>query len=118
MTGSPVLASLLFTSYPDRPSGIENLCNTDVALSAWELACHAPPTGKLQVSRHSWLSVSARRVPLLTPLSGTQRARHTQKTIWMQTTGIVDAGGAGPGHCAALRPRATRPGDVMVKRCT
>jgi hypothetical protein len=44
-------------------------------LSAWELACHASLTGALQVSRHLWLSASARRVPVLTPLSGTQRAR-------------------------------------------
>jgi hypothetical protein len=44
-------------------------------LSAWELACHASLTGALQVSRHLWLSGSARRVPVLTPLSGTQRAR-------------------------------------------
>src|SRR6202022_4647461 len=33
-------------------------------LSAWELACHASLTGALQVSRHLWLSASARRVPV------------------------------------------------------
>jgi hypothetical protein len=47
--------------------------------SAWELACHALLTGTSQVSRHHWLSASARRLPVLTPLSGTQRARRTQE---------------------------------------
>jgi hypothetical protein len=74
MTGSPVLASLLFTSYPDRPSGIENLCNTDVALSAWELACHALPTTVFAAQRLFTLPVSARHRPTQTMLSGTQRS--------------------------------------------
>lgn len=43
----------------------------DVGLSAWELACHVSLTGPLQVSHHPRLSVTARRVPVLTPLSGT-----------------------------------------------
>jgi hypothetical protein len=46
-----------------------------LVLSAWELACHVSPTGPLQVNRHSRLSVNARQGPVLTPLSGTQRAR-------------------------------------------
>jgi len=44
-------------------------------LSAWELACHASLTGAPQVSRHLRLPVSGRRIPVPTPLSGTQRAR-------------------------------------------
>src|SRR6201999_1367139 len=47
----------------------------DSGLSAWELACHASLTGASQVSCHLRLSASARRVPVLTALSGTQRAR-------------------------------------------
>ena len=43
----------------------------NVALSAWELDCHASLTGKLQVSHHLRLSVSDRQTPVLTPLSGT-----------------------------------------------
>jgi hypothetical protein len=43
--------------------------------SAWELACHALPTGTSQISRYLRLSVSARRVPVPTLVSGTQRAR-------------------------------------------
>ena len=38
-----------------------------LALSAWELVCHASLTGALQVSRHLRLSASGRRVPVLTP---------------------------------------------------
>jgi hypothetical protein len=29
--GSPILAFLLFSGYRDRPSGVEDLCNADVA---------------------------------------------------------------------------------------
>src|ERR1700755_702253 len=42
----------------------------DSGLSAWELACHASLTGASQVSCHLRLSASARRVPVLTALSG------------------------------------------------
>jgi hypothetical protein len=42
--------------------------------SAWELVCQASLTGALQVNRHLRLSVSGRRVPVLTSPSGTQRA--------------------------------------------
>src|SRR6266568_3669417 len=48
---------------------------TAVRLSAWELDCHVLLTGPLQVSPHHGLSVSGRRVPVLTPMSGTRRAR-------------------------------------------
>jgi hypothetical protein len=75
MTGSPVLAFLLSTSHRDRPSGVEDLCNVDVALSAWELACHALPTTVFAAHSRFALSVSARyRLPQ-TVASGTQRAR-------------------------------------------
>ena len=75
MTGSPVLAFLLFTSYRDRSPGVEDLCNADVALSAWELACHASPTTVFAAQRLFALSVSARYRPSQTVPSGTQRAR-------------------------------------------
>jgi len=61
--------TLTWAFVAERVTGIEP------ALSAWELACHASVTGALQVSGHLRLSVSSRRVPALTPLSGTQRAR-------------------------------------------
>jgi hypothetical protein len=48
-------------------------CGTE--LSAWELDCHASMTTAPQVRRHVRLSVGARQIPLLTLLSGTQRAR-------------------------------------------
>jgi hypothetical protein len=37
MTGSPVPAFLLFTSYRPQPPGIKTLCNAEVELSGWEL---------------------------------------------------------------------------------
>ena len=55
--------------------GLERVTGIEPALSAWELACHASLTSTLQVRRHLWLSASVRRVPVSTPLSGTQRAR-------------------------------------------
>jgi hypothetical protein len=75
MTGSPVLAFLLSTSHRDRSSGVEDLCNVDVALSAWELDSQAVAARTSQVSGWFRLSLSNRQVPLLTLLSGTQRAR-------------------------------------------
>jgi hypothetical protein len=54
---------------------LERVTGIEPALSAWELACQVFLTGASQVSGHLRQSVSARRVPLLTPLSGTQRAR-------------------------------------------
>ena len=75
MTGSPVLAFLLCTSYRHRPSGVEDLCNADVALSAWELACHVLSTTVFAAQSLFVLSVSARYRPLQTVASGTQRAR-------------------------------------------
>jgi hypothetical protein len=45
-----------------------------------ELDCHASVTGTFQVNRHHWLSVSAREVPVLTPRSGTRRARDAWRT--------------------------------------
>jgi len=54
---------------------VERVTGIEPALSAWELACHASLTGASQVSCHLRLSASARRVPVLTALSGTQRAR-------------------------------------------
>jgi hypothetical protein len=56
----------------------------EVGLSAWELACHASLISASQVSRLVGLSVSARHAPILTPLSGTQRARCLLFTIWVQ----------------------------------
>lgn len=73
MTGSPVLAFLLFTSCRDRSSGVEDLCNADVAQSAWELACQASPISALQVRCYLRLPLSDRRSPLPTPLSDTRR---------------------------------------------
>jgi hypothetical protein len=61
----------------------------DRGLSAWELACHASLTGAPQVSGHPRLSVSDRRTPVLTPLSGTQRARRLPESFWMQTIGAT-----------------------------
>jgi hypothetical protein len=75
MTGSPVLAFLLSTSHRDRPSGVEDLCNVYVALSAWELACHTLPTMIFAAKRPFALSMSARYRPSQTVPSGTQRAR-------------------------------------------
>jgi hypothetical protein len=47
-----------------------------LALSAWELACHALPTTVFAVQRLFALSVSARYKPYQTVPSGMQRARH------------------------------------------
>lgn len=47
----------------------------NLALSAWELDCLGSLTSKLQVSPPPLLSVSARRVPVLTLPAGAQRAR-------------------------------------------
>jgi hypothetical protein len=58
-------------------------------LSSWELACQAFTTSAPQVSGQLGLSASSRRVPLLTPPSGTQRARCQGMTIWMQTIGTA-----------------------------
>jgi hypothetical protein len=44
-------------------------------LSAWEADCPASLTTAPQVRRHLKLSAGTRQVPLLTPPSGTQRAR-------------------------------------------
>jgi hypothetical protein len=46
-----------------------------VKLSAWESGCHASLTTAPQVRRHLPLSVGTRQVPLLTLLTGMQRAR-------------------------------------------
>ena len=46
-----------------------------LALSAWELACHALPTIVFAVQRLFALSVSARHRPSQTVASGTQRVR-------------------------------------------
>jgi hypothetical protein len=54
---------------------VERVTRIELALSAWELACQVSVTSASQVSGHHWLSVSGRRVPVLTPPSGTQRAR-------------------------------------------
>jgi hypothetical protein len=56
-------------------AGWERVTRIELALSAWELDCHASVTGMLQVSRHYRLSVIAREVPVSTPRSGTRRAR-------------------------------------------
>src|SRR5450755_173113 len=61
-------------------------CGT-TGLSAWELACQISVTSTPQVSGHLRLSVISRRVLVLTPPSGTQRAHCLGMTIWMQTTG-------------------------------
>ena len=53
----------------------------DVGLPAWELVCHTSMTGTSQVSHHLRLSVSDRLVPLLTPLSDTQRARRRSRQV-------------------------------------
>ena len=45
---------------------VERVTRIELALSAWELDCHASPTWASQVSRHHWLSVSGHRVPALT----------------------------------------------------
>jgi hypothetical protein len=44
-----------------------------LGLSAW-VACHASLSGGSQVTGHLRLSMSDRGAPVLTPLSGTQRA--------------------------------------------
>ncbi len=72
---------------------MERVTGIEPALSAWELDRHASLTGTLHVSHHLRLSVSDRQTPVLTPLSGTQRARYwgtySRETIWMQTTGAL-----------------------------
>ena len=93
MTGSPVLAFLLFTSYRDRPSGVEDLCNADVALSARELACHALLTTVFAAQR---LICLLRECPLQTAsdraighATGTSSssARHVPRSFAMQWIG-------------------------------
>ena len=64
----------------ERPSKAKIRPASPVALSAWELDCHALVTGTFQVNRHYWLSVSAREVPVLTSRSGTRRARDAWRT--------------------------------------
>ena len=54
---------------------LERVTGIEPTLSAWELDCHATLTFALQISGHHRLSASARSVPVMTPLSGTQRAR-------------------------------------------
>jgi hypothetical protein len=57
------------------PSRLERVTGIEPALSAWESDCHASLTTAPQVGRHLRLSVGTRQVPLLTLLSGMQRAR-------------------------------------------
>ena len=67
---------------PPGPPGPQRLRRDGASeLAAWELDCHALLTGALQVSRYLWFSVSDRRVPVLTPLSGTQRARQRSPQV-------------------------------------
>ena len=61
----------------------------DVGLSAWELACHACLSTVYAGQEPYALSVDDRYRPSQTLVSGTQRARRTPETIWMQTTGAT-----------------------------
>ena len=93
MTGSPVLAFLLFTSYRDRPSGVEDLCNADVALSAWELACHALLTDSSQVSCYHRLVRECPREPVsdssIGHATGTSKfSKHVPGSFTMQWIGL------------------------------
>jgi hypothetical protein len=63
---------------------LERVTGIEPALSAWELACQASATSAPQVSGHPRLSASSRRVPALTPLSGTQRARSSGCAISLE----------------------------------
>jgi hypothetical protein len=58
-------------------------------LSAWELACHARLTTVFAGERLSALPVDDRHRPSQTMATGTQRARCTPETIWMQTVGTA-----------------------------
>ena len=73
--------------------GLRVICA--LALSAWELDCHAVVARTSQVSDWFRLSVSNRQVPLLTLPSGTQRARRSSEADrWatsMRTTGVCNA---------------------------
>ena len=76
-------------------------------LSAWELACHASLTGALQVSHYLALSVSDRRVPVLTPRSGTQRARSCCRWL-LFALGICNLHKALKEHLLAFDTQAQR----------
>ena len=74
MTGSPVLAFLLFTSYP-RPAVLELRISLHPrrCTIAWELGLSQPLlTDMLQVSRYFGLSVGNHQAPSPTVPSGTQ----------------------------------------------
>jgi len=66
---------------------VERVTGTEPALSAWELACHALPTTVFAGQGLFALPVDDRHRPSQAVVSGTQRARCTYETIWMQTTG-------------------------------
>jgi hypothetical protein len=59
----------------ERPRKAKIRPNSQVALSAWELDCHASLTTVPQLRGQLGLSVGTRQAPLLTLPSGTQRAR-------------------------------------------
>jgi hypothetical protein len=89
-------------------------------LSAWELACQVSVTSAPQVSGHLRLSVSSRRVPVLTPPSGTQRAHCRGMAIWMQTMGACQVGTttAASGCCLRSCMRAVVRPCCYTSCCT
>ncbi len=72
-----------------RPAGSAETSGVNGALelSAWELACHALLTTVFAGQGLLVLPVDDRHRPSQTLASGTQRARCTPETVWMQTTG-------------------------------
>jgi hypothetical protein len=68
------------------PHHLERVTGIEPALSAWEQACHLALTIMFAGQKHFALSVSDPRVPPLILHSGTQRARCTPETIWLQNT--------------------------------
>ena len=89
----------------------------NLGLSAWKLACQVSVTSAPQVSDRLRLSVSSRRVPVLPPPSGTQRARWGM-TIWMQTIGATLVAVE---RCSLVRmcmpAHGSRSAYVAVPRC-
>jgi hypothetical protein len=68
---------------------VERVTGIEPALSAWELACHAVSTTVFAGRGLFALPVDDRRRPSQAVASGTQRARGTYETIWMQNMGAT-----------------------------